>query len=152
MDPAFDELAADGMPERRRLALAAEEADRLAQRPGVNRLVVRRSPLAGQLEELDEQLRAQESSGGDPVGVERVEHELLLVRTLGLDLRFWAHSAHVARERAGCRARQHCLVTAASLPLSALVSKLLVAYTIEFDNTFERRMRDDGHAGFISHA
>jgi hypothetical protein len=35
----------------------------------------------------------------------------------------------------------------AGLPLAALLSQTLVAFTIEFDNEFERRMRDEGYAG-----
>jgi len=35
-------------------------------------------------------------------------------------------------------------------PLSALLSQILVAFTIEFDNDFERRMRDRGHPGALS--
>jgi len=33
------------------------------------------------------------------------------------------------------------------LPLSALLSQLLVAFTVEFDNEFERRMSEAGHPG-----
>lgn len=36
------------------------------------------------------------------------------------------------------------------LPLSALLSQLLVAFTIECDNEFERRMLDSGHPGHLS--
>ena len=35
-------------------------------------------------------------------------------------------------------------------PLPALLSQLLVAFTVEFDNLFERRMRDGGQRGFLS--
>jgi DNA-binding MarR family transcriptional regulator len=37
--------------------------------------------------------------------------------------------------------------TAADLPLSALLSQVLVAFTIEFDNEFERRMAESGFSG-----
>jgi hypothetical protein len=33
------------------------------------------------------------------------------------------------------------------LPLSALLSQMLVAFTLEVDNEFERRMSDAGHPG-----
>jgi hypothetical protein len=32
-------------------------------------------------------------------------------------------------------------------PLSALLSQILVAYTVEFDNEFERRMNESGYVG-----
>jgi hypothetical protein len=34
-----------------------------------------------------------------------------------------------------------------SRPLSALLSQILVAYTVEFNNEFERRMSESGYAG-----
>jgi hypothetical protein len=44
--------------------------------------------------------------------------------------------------------KQKSAVTpASSRPLSALLSQTLVAYTVEFDNEFERRMSEAGHPG-----
>lgn len=47
-------------------------------------------------------------------------------------------------------ARDHADVHLAQRPLSGVLSQALIAYTIEFDNEFERRMRKVGHPGFLS--
>src|ERR1051326_2555659 len=46
-----------------------------------------------------------------------------------------------------CRSRAMNGTSTSARPLSALLSQLLVAFTVELDNEFERQMRESGYPG-----